>query len=96
MASRSFQDRGGNDAEYEIYKALYSTGRKEPADFVFDPPESDLSFIVFNPYIGIRVGAERAVDRFLYAATDAPEIVYINPNEALSDGRGALLSAIGG
>ena len=99
MASQSFIERGGSEPEYEIYKALYSTGRKEPADFVFKPAVSnDLSFLVFTPRVGIKLGQEDATARFLLDSMGliAPRVEYINPAAAIADGRSALLSAIGG
>ncbi len=100
MPSQSFIDRGGSEAEYELYKALYSTGRKEPQDFVFRPPELfDLSFLLFSPRVGIKIGTEdNATSRLLEISMGlvAPRVEFISEGEALSDGRGALLAAIGG
>lgn len=99
MASQSFIQRGGSEPEYQIYQALYSTGRKEPQDFVFRPPETPvLSFVVFSPRVGLRVGQESATERLLMDSLGmaAPRVEFIDEGAALSDGRNALLSALGG
>ncbi len=99
MASKSFIDRGGTEAEYEILKALYSTGRKEPQDFTFRPPAlPGLSFFVESPRVGIRVGFSDAAQRLLDISRGlrAPRVEVISERDALSDGKGALRAAIGG
>lgn len=98
VASRTFIERGGTEAEYEIYKALFSTGRKEPDDFVFRPSEStDLSFLVAFPNVGLKIGDANTAERLLMdSIATLADVKYIDEQRALSDGRGALSEALGG
>jgi hypothetical protein len=96
MASQSFIRRGGSEAEYQIYRALYGTGRKEPQDFVYAPPGfTRLSFMLYWPRMGLKVGP-RDVTTQLLGHADAGRVEFISPAAAIADGRGALLAAIGG
>lgn len=47
-------ERGGTPEEYEVYRALRSTGRTEPQDFHF---ESGRGFTVNSPRMYLRVQA---------------------------------------
>ncbi len=93
MPSESFIARGGSDAAYEIYKALYASGRKEPRDFRFKPSASSAA-----PFVGIRLGEGSETDRLLAKAENpmVGRIEFISEAAALSDGRGALRRALGG
>ena len=97
MASLSFTRRGGSEAEYQIYKALYSTGRKEPRDFMFKPPgTNDLSFLVDAPRIGLKVGVRDGASLLTDVGGGmVPRVEYIGEASALNDGRSALSAALG-
>lgn len=95
MATQQFIDRGGTEAEYSIYQALYRTGRKEPRDFVFNPPGVPLSFVVSSPRVGLRIGEVTAAQRFQLASTATPRVAVISEQDALSNGSFALSRALG-
>lgn len=99
MATDQFTDRGGSEPEFQLYKAILSTGRREPRDFMFRPlSDPSLSFLVSSPRVGIRVGGygDGRDQLFSQQAGISPRIETINESRALSDARGALTQVLGG
>ena len=96
MASVAFTARGGTEPEYKVYQALFATGRKETGDFVFKPAgQLSLSFAVYSPNVGIKVGQANEADRLLFRSA-GQRVEVIDNQRALSDARGALSEALGG
>ena len=100
MASQAFRNRGGSEAEYRIWRALYSTGRKEPEDFVFNGGgQSGPSFFVFSPNVGLRIvnvfDLDAGLDT-LQSASSGLDVKLIQENEALSGPDRAVRVALGG
>lgn len=99
MATDNFTDRGGTEPEFRLYKAILSTGRREPRDFMFRPPsDPSLSFLVSSPRVGIRVGGfgDGRDQLFSRQAGVSPRVETVAESRALSDARGALTQVLGG
>ena len=99
MATDQFIDRGGSEPEFRVYKALMSTGRREPRDFIFKPPSDfTLSFLIASPRVGIRVGGfgDGRDQLFSQQAGADARVETIQESRALSDARGALTQVLGG
>ncbi len=93
MPPDSWKRRGGSDAEYEIYRALWSTGRKEPQDFFYNG-----RFTLTSPRMLIDVVPRFESDNVRQLTGIASGLRYerVSEAEALSNGRAALQRAIGG
>lgn len=66
-------ERGGTEQEYQVYRALRSTGRTEPRDFRF---EAGRGFTVSSPRLHVRVqesdfGGQKAHDAFVRDAIES-------------------------
>ena len=99
MATDNFTARGGSEPEFNVYKALLSTGRREPADFVFRPlVDRSISFIVNSPRVGIRVGtATDGIDLLrTQQFTTVGRVETISDSVALADAPAALSRVLGG
>lgn len=92
-------DMGGTEAEYNIYRALYATGRSEPMDFTYQPNQPmGAEFTVSSPAVGLKVvpgyRPSRAKDELVKQQAGV-RVEFIPENDAITSPDSALAQALG-